>query len=281
MIALSSIIDEIKTLDPLPPTAVKLVGLIADERSSVEEIGRVIQYDQALTAYVLKYANSVFSGSKRQIVSIKDAVIRLGGARITEQLIGKHLQAKLKSPLTPYGYDESDLWRHSVASATAAEMLSSCTDVKISGASFTAALLHDIGKLIMCRLVSPEEMKKVWDTASDQKTSCPGETAEKQILGFSHPEIGARIADAWGLPHQIVSAIRDHHETSSEELVTDTVKIANVTARSIGEGLGMEGMGLFIDDAVAQRMHLTRDSFENLCAKTLGRFKEVLQMFNI
>jgi putative nucleotidyltransferase with HDIG domain len=280
MIEIASIIGEIKTLEPLPPTAVKLVQLIGDDRSSVDEIGRVIEYDQALTAYVLKYANSVFSGSKRKIVSVKDAVIRIGAARITEQIVANHLQPKLKSPLIPYGYDESDLWRHSVAAATAAEMISSCTDVKISAASFTAALLHDIGKLIICRLVRGEDADNIWKMMTDRAMPCPGERAEKSVIGFSHAQIGAHIATEWGLPQPIVCAIRDHHEPSSEDLITDTVKIANVAARSIGEGLGSEGMSLAIDDNVARRMHLTHDSFENLCAKTLMRFKEVLLMFD-
>jgi putative nucleotidyltransferase with HDIG domain len=280
MIEINSIINEIQELDPLPPTIIKLFELMSDEQSTVDEIVQVLQYDLALTAFVLKYANSVFSASQRKIVSLKDAVIRIGAARILEHLTGNHLQPKLKSAMPTYGYNEGDLWRHSVAAATAAEMISSCTTVKISGASFTAALLHDIGKLIIGRVVPPEEMQRVWEMIIQYPTACTGEMAEKKVLGFSHADIGGHIAAAWHLPQPIVNAIRDHHGMSTDDTVTDTVKICNVVARALGEGLGNEGMSLFIDESVAQRMHLTRESFEMLCAKTACRFKDVLAMFD-
>jgi putative nucleotidyltransferase with HDIG domain len=282
MMDINKITDEISLLEPLQPTAIKLASLTSDKNSTVEQIVEIIRYDPALTADILKFSNSAFSASQRRIINIKDAVIRLGGSRIVEKLLGKHVQYRMKKQLPSYGYSENDLWRHSVAAATAAEILNSMTTVEINGLSFTAALLHDIGKLIIGRIALPESMEKIWLLVSKKSSACPVETAEKHVLGFSHADIGANIASAWQLPQPVVNAIRDHHLTESvTDSITDAVKIANITARSIGEGIGNEGMSVAIDFAIVERMGLTHDAFEQLCAKTAYKFRDVMKMFEI
>ena len=249
MIAISDALKEISLLEPIPRTAVKLAALIADSASTMDQITEVIRYDPALTADILKLANSAFSGSQRRIVEPKDAVVRLGGARILERLLGKEVRSSMQSPLDAYGYGEDELWRHSVAAAAAAEMLSTVTTARIGAVSFTAALLHDIGKLIISRIAPAEAMEEVRSLVSRQSAPLTGEMAENKVLGFSHADIGARVASAWQLPDSIVAAIRDHHDAAaSVDPVTDSVKIANLAARSIGEGLGREGMSLAIDN---------------------------------
>ena len=281
MIAIDDILKEINLLEPIPRTAVKLAALVADANSTIEQVTEVIRYDPAFTADILKLANSAFSGAQRRIVDLKDAVVRLGGARILEQLLGKKVRASMQIPITGYGYGEDELWRHSVAAATAAENINALLPKPIGGICFTAALLHDIGKLIICRIVSPAIMEEVWSLVSRQSMPLTGEMAEKQVLGFSHADIGARIASAWQLPDLIVSAIGGHHNPNAvDEPVTDVVKIANLTARSIGEGLGREGMSLAVDNEVAMRLGLTREAFERLCVKTADKFETIMNMFD-
>ncbi|MGB7569633.1 MAG: HDOD domain-containing protein [Chitinivibrionales bacterium] len=281
MIDIKNIIAEIKGLDPLPPTAIKLAALVGDGNSTVDQIVEVVRYDLALTADILKFANSAFSASQRKIVHVKDAVIRLGGARILEQVLGRRVQGKLKTMLPAYGYTEDELWRHSVAAATAAELLNASATIHISGISFTAALLHDIGKLIIGRVAPQADMESLWAMVSSAAAGCPVETAEKKVLGFSHADIGAQVAGAWQLPEAIVAAIANHHAVDgTADPVADSVKIANIVAHSIGEGLGNEGMSMAIDDTVVDRLGLTRDAFENLCARTACKYRDVMKMFD-
>ena len=281
MIAIDDILKEINLLEPIPRTAVKLAALVADPSSTIEQVTEVIRYDPAFTADILKLSNSAFSGAQRRIVDLKDAVVRLGGARILEQLLGKKVRASMQIPITEYGYGEDELWRHSVAAATAAENINALLPKPIGGICFTAALLHDIGKLIICRIVSPAIMEEVWSLVSRQSMPLTGEMAEKQALGFSHADIGARIASAWQLPDFIVSAIGGHHNPSAvDEPVTDVVKIANLTARSIGQGIGREGMSLAVDNEVALRLGLTREAFERLCVTTADKFETIMNMFD-
>lgn len=280
MITLRQILQETETLSPLSPTAPRLAQIISDPDSSAEDVAEVLQFDQALTLDVLKFANSAASASSRVIATVKEAVIRIGGARILEWIVAQHVKNMFQIPLVAFGYSEKDLWRHSVASALAAEQLASITSGRIAGLSFTAALLHDIGKLIIGRMSASDNMDSVfWHMSNDnQKTTF--EQRERSVYGISHPDIGAEIAASWKLPEAIVQAIRHHHSYEhTDEPVTDSVRVSNLVARTIGVGIGDEGMCLSIDQGLATRTGISREQFELLCARTSSRFDAVLLMY--
>ncbi len=275
---LSEIVSHAEELDPLPPTAARLAQVIANEKSTIKEITEVVQYDQALAAEVLRMANSIFSASNRKIGSIRDAIIRLGSGRILELIVSRRVKGVMKQPLALYGYNEDDLWRHSVASAIAAENLSRYAKVDISGVSFTAALLHDIGKLLMVRVFPENTMQKILDCMEDRQVSWA--MAEKEIFGYSHADVGAYIAKLWELPDNIEKAIRYHNTVNGDiDSVTDSVRVANVVARTIGQGVGLEGMSISIDSDITERLVLSREGIEKLCADTALKLEEVLAMY--
>jgi putative nucleotidyltransferase with HDIG domain len=278
MIALDRISGTIGELSPLPQTATRLAALISKGNWTVDSCVEIIRYDQALTADVLKYANSAFSGAKRQISDVRDAVIRLGGGRILEDLLARHLRRDFAMALPAYGYDERDLWRHSVAAAVAAESLGAYAGVPVDGLAFTAALLHDIGKLVLARTAPREDMEAVWKMVTGTHCSC--EQAEKEVLGVTHAETGAAIIAAWGLPEGIVRGVKNHHaQNDPADSMTDCVMVANVVARSIGEGIGHEGMNIGGDALVGRRLGLTKEKIEQVCMQTRYRFQEVVGTF--
>jgi putative nucleotidyltransferase with HDIG domain len=282
MITMQRIMEKIGELSPLPPTAPKLAAVVADETSTVKDIADLLQYDQALTLEVLKYANSAMSASARTIATVKDAVVRLGGARILERVVARHVKGVMQAPLTSYGYSEKDLWRHSVASALAAEQLGGITKSSTAGLSFTAALLHDIGKLILGRTAPATDMEHIFLLVVDGRQTITCEQAEQKVLGFSHADVGAEIASTWRLPQPIVDGIRHHHSLDhTAEPVTDAVKVANIVARTIGEGIGNEGMSLAVDNGVSRRLGLSHEQFETICLESARHLAEVLSMFDM
>jgi putative nucleotidyltransferase with HDIG domain len=278
MITLELITGLVRELSPLPQTAAHLAALLANKNWTVDACVDIIRYDQALTADVLKYANSAFAAANRKISDIRDAVIRLGGGRILEDLLARHLHRDFTVALPAYGYDERDLWRHSVAAAIAAESLSAYAGVPVDGLAFTAALLHDIGKLMLARVAPRDDMEAVWKRVTGTRCSC--EQAEKEVLGVTHAECGAAVIAAWGLPGGIVVGVKNHHASNDPaDPMTDCVMVANVVARSIGEGIGHEGMNIGGDALVGKRLGLTKEKFEQLCARTRFRFQEVVGAF--
>jgi putative nucleotidyltransferase with HDIG domain len=275
-------LEEIKidsaSLAPLPATTIRLAQVLADEKSSLDDAAKVISFDQALAADVLKMSNSTFSASRRRIETVREAVLRIGGSRILEMLISRHVKGPMKRTLPHYGYSEDDLWRHSVASAVAAESLNKIIKTSVSGVAYTAALLHDIGKLVMIRNFPEAEMQQVFLSMQSDKISWA--EAEKNIFGFTHGDVGARVAQAWKLPEAIEGAIRFHNDPNNGfDPVTDSVRVANITARVLGQGIGLEGMGIEIDAQLYGRLGITDEGFDKLCLDAALRFHEVLAMY--
>lgn len=276
------IMASVADLSPLQPTASKLAAMVADETSTVENIAHVLELDQALTLDILKYANSALSASARTIATVKDAVVRLGGARILERAVGRHVKGVMLLSMAGYGYSEKDLWRHSVAAALAAEQLGAVTWSKCAGLAFTAALLHDIGKLILSRTAPFADIDEVFRLVFSKEKPLTCEQAERTVFGFSHADVGAEIASSWQLPQVMIDAVRNHHSlTAGLEPVTDIVRAANIAARAIGEGIGNEGMSFAVDGDLGRRLGLSREQFESVCAHCSRRLTSVLSMFDM
>ncbi len=265
-------------LAALPASVTRLAAVIADPHSVIGDVVEAIRFDQALTAAVLREANSAASASRRVISSVKDAAVRIGGARILSHCIAGALRTKLGEALTSYGYGEMELWRHSVAAAVAAEELGLIVKTSGRGLEFTAALLHDIGKLVMGRKAPADAMLAVWEAVKKNNVTC--ERAETAVIGFSHAVLGAEIVKTWGLPEDIERAVRNHHASDAgPDACTDMVIVSNLAAHAMGEGLGHEGMSLSIDGAVSQRMGIRREDFERICARAAGSFSRTLTLY--
>jgi putative nucleotidyltransferase with HDIG domain len=278
MIELSKMVEKSLALTALPASAARLATVIADPKCTIGDVVETIRFDQAITASILREANSVASASRRVITNVKDAAIRIGGARILSHCIAGALRTDLSRALPGYGYNEHDLWRHSVAAAVAAEELGAIAKTADRGLEFTAALLHDIGKLIMGRMAPAEDMLLVWENVTKKDLTC--ERAETEIFGFSHAILGAEIIKVLGLPKAIETAVRNHHAPIPPfDTCTDTVVVSNIVAHVMGEGLGYEGMCLSVDDALYRRIGIGREDFERVCACAAGSFSKTLTLY--
>ena len=203
------ILERIGTLPPLPDTVLKLIRVVDDPRSTVDDIVETIRYDQAVTGEVLRLCNSAYFGLSRKITSLGDAMLCLGTVKVMQLVMSVHTTSLLAKPQTGYGLDPGVLWKHSVAVALASAAL---TDrIKAAGGSvaFTAGLLHDIGKVILNDYVA-EEFSEIVRRVTEEGVSFI--EAERQVLGFSHEQIGGMIAEQWQLPEIIVLCIHHHHD---------------------------------------------------------------------
>lgn len=275
---LKNILSEIQELEPLPMTAVNLAKAVADEKNGIKEFVNIIKMDQAITANILRMANSALSASVTNITDLKSAVVRLGGARILTDIVGKHLSPQLSQKIEFYGYDENDLWRHSVAAALSTTMIKEVSTLNVPPISFVAALLHDIGKLIISRKAPEEVLSGIKENLKNGLTF---EESERDVIGFSHCDAGAALASHWNLPEDIVNAIRDHHNENVKSPVTDVVKMANTVAKVIGEGVGFEGMQYKLGEELFDRLCIEKqNSFEIICMDTKCKLDETLKMFS-
>ena len=267
--------EEVCRMDPLPQSAVRLAGLIANrDEVDILEIVEVISLDQALTTRLLRVANSAASGSRSPVSTVKAAAVRMGTGAILAAAVSGSVRGNIQKPVPFYRYSEGQLWRHSVASALAAERLLSFGPIPPE--AMTAALLHDIGKLVLCRLLDDELIEFMRRARADGGRSAV--EAEDEILGLHSGEVGALLVRHWNLPECLAVGIQHHRRPDgSGSRVADIVHLADIVAARIGEGLGDEPSEPLI--SVLVRLELTDERLEELEEAVRTGFEAVLDRY--
>jgi putative nucleotidyltransferase with HDIG domain len=194
-------------LPALPSMVTQVVELIDNPRTSAASLGKVISTDQALTAKVLKIANSPFYGFPKKISTVDFAIIVLGFDALKEIVISISLVSSLqkKSDAT---FDAQSFWDHSIMSAVIARRLARDLGYRVSGEAFVGALLHDMGISVLHRYFN-SEFKKI--VALSRESTLSFLEAEQKILGVTHAEVGSWLAERWNLPDNLIETIAFHH----------------------------------------------------------------------
>ncbi|MCK4413081.1 MAG: HDOD domain-containing protein [Candidatus Eisenbacteria sp.] len=274
MIALDAVINDALLLAPLPPAASRLARIAQDRDADISEVVTVVRYDPELPSQLLAYANANRSPALTPLTHVRDAIVCLGIPKVLEIAVIEHLGTPMMEPIPAYGLQEGELWEHSTAAALAAEILGQISGDAVPPASILAALLHDIGKLVLAPHLEPKATMAI-ARAVDERGMVYSQ-AELEVVGFTHALVGARIAEIWNLDEQVAAAIRRHHELDTDHgPIADAVRVGNLVAKTLGRGLGDEGLNLAADAAAYHRLGISRQDFEMVCAEVLARFHEV------
>ncbi len=279
MTTIHDIVNEVDSLPPLPDTVVKLINVINDPKSTIEQIVTAVKYDQAVTGELLRLCNSAYYGVSRRITSISDALVALGNVKVLQMVMTVHANSLLTSGQRGYGLEPGVLWKHSVAVAIASSSLATRLRLPNANLLFTAGLLHDVGKTILNEHVADRFVEIVRRVKEDKLSFVE---AEHNVLGFSHEEVGAMVAEKWKLPDDIVRCIRYHHNPGCldppDDLV-DTVYLANCICLLLGVGLGEDGLWYRADETVMERHQLHEADLEITGAEMLVELQRVQQLF--
>jgi HD-like signal output (HDOD) protein len=276
MLDLNVVVENIYDLEPLPPSVPVLAALVEHEDSDLGEIADVISLDPPLTAKLLRAANSAANAARSPITSVRGAVVRMGLDVTLSLAVGAVAHPRLNRSLPQYGYSEGQLWNHSVAASLAAELVAKRCEAP-SG-SVAAALLHDIGKLIISRYLEPEILERLARVREEQ--GCSPCEAEGEVLGVHSGEVGGLLAQHWKLPETIVQGITHHdNPNEAESLSADVVHMANLVAIGVGAGLGDEEEGLRPQVWSLERLGLVPSVFEVLREDTTANLEKVLETY--
>lgn len=275
------ILDGIGKLEPLPITVQRLVSMLHDEDINMKEVVSIVEYDEAIASNILRIANSAAYAGRFEIKNLRDAVVRLGMTVLLGISLNNYLKSvKFSAPM--YDLSENDLWLHASATSLAVKaIVQESGNSKIPQISNIAGLIHDIGKLIMVRFLKAD-VSVILDECKEKDISFV--EAEKELWGYDHAEVGAVMAKKWNFPEPIILAIEEHHQVSPQKpsLIVDVVILGNIVAKSIGVGLGAEGMNLRTDLAgCRERIGLTLEKFERVCAQTACWLVDLKKEFGI
>lgn len=280
MSRIDQIMARVGDIQPLPGTVVRLITVVNNPQSTVNDIVETIRYDQALTARMLRLCNSAYFGLTREIESLEDAMRYLGTLKVLQLVMAVHTSALLSRRQEGYGLEPGILWKQSVAVALASTLFAERTRPENTGLTFTAGLLHDIGKVLLNEYVG-EEFTEIFNLVTQQQMSF--DQAEKQVLGFSSTEIGALMGEQWKLPESIVRCIRYHRTPGAlnpPDVLVDTVHLANNAVMLCGIGLGADGLYYRADHAVMERYRIKENDLELIGAQLLMDFRRVESVFS-
>ncbi len=197
-------------LPTLPAVAVKLLQLTSNPDVEYSDIAELVQYDQALSAKILRTVNSSYYSLQQPCPNIKRALAYLGLSTVRSLVLGFSLVDMTRH--NGDGFDLMDYWRRCVYSAAAARRIAMVTGTCDPDEAFIAALMQDIGMLAMHSVLGDEYDTLIKETAGNHLMVPHSETSS---LGFNHAEVGAKLGERWNLPEQIVDPIRQHHNRNS------------------------------------------------------------------
>jgi putative nucleotidyltransferase with HDIG domain len=223
--------QRIAQLPALPRAAAQALAALRDESAGAEECARCIGRDQALTARVLRLANSAFYGVPGRVASVSGAIQLLGRRTLSATLTAATLTAQF-TDLSCAGFDFDGFWRHALGTALAAEGIARMR-VLDEEVAFTAGLLHDIGRLALVAHF-PREMAAVLGVAAER--DMPLMDAEREVLVTDHAAIGVAIASHWRFPAEVQAAIAAHHQpppASAEPTMADVIHVADAMVHAL------------------------------------------------
>jgi putative nucleotidyltransferase with HDIG domain len=230
--ALDFAVEKRITLPVFSTVAVTVQEATKADTYDVGKIERAIESDPALVAEVLRAANSAFFGGLSEVSSIKAAVLRLGLQRVAN-LVFLATEKSRYTAKSPHLADlMKTLWHHASACALASEWIARKVRYPQLGETvFIGALVHDIGKLFLLRVLD--------QMAAETRGQPVSQELILEVLDRTHTDVGHRMLAAWNLPDVYQVIVRDHHAEHPDpaNVPLQIVRLGNHACTKIGASL--------------------------------------------
>ena len=224
---------------PAMPVVLQRLGKelsVGAMETNIDRVVELISYDKSLAAQCLRIGNSALFRGRREVESVRSAVLSLGLTRVRDIVYSCSLP-------TLFSYGEEGIppatfWRHALGTALVSQHLAQRLGVSDPEKLYLAGLLHDMGILVNS-LLFPREFGEILKSAYETET--PLCEVEEKLLGFTHCESGRILADIWKLPPDITDVIQLHHHPPTEGASVEAVCIvylADLLCRLRGLGYG-------------------------------------------
>ncbi|MBW1741184.1 MAG: HDOD domain-containing protein [Deltaproteobacteria bacterium] len=281
MIDVDVIIKSINKLPPFPDVASRALQILDDPRASVDQVISVIQYDQAVTANVLKLCNSAYYGLRRKVHSLREGLVLLGNAELKSIILASTTVRLFQQENKGYDLAKGELWKHAVATGIISKIISDRVGASEHPSLFTAALLHDIGKVVLNSFVD-RYFEQIIALVNEGELSFL--EAESKMLGINHAEVGAKTGESWNFPGDIVQAIRLHHspeEVLDDDPITPIIYLANIITLSMGIGVGRDGLSYRGKQEVLKHYGLKAKDLQEIVVDFYDQYSKVQDILKL
>ncbi|HOP06174.1 MAG TPA: HDOD domain-containing protein [candidate division Zixibacteria bacterium] len=275
------ILNDHKELSSLPQTLAEVLRVVKDERSSAQDLAKVLMRDPALTAKVLRIVNSPFYGG-RGVTTVTQAVVTLGIRAITALTLSTSIYDMTGA--WQFTVERARFWRHSLQVALASRAIAEAVRYPHPEEPFVCGLLHDIGILVLEKSF-PEKFERIWRQVESGERLCD---LEEGIWGTDHARVGQFLLEQWQLPSVICQAVGYHHseivaqEKDSDLIASQIVALANMMSNfTIARGRPELTMDLTRKEALINLLEINpekaRDIEQELIPRTLqeAQFLEI------
>ncbi|MUM77515.1 HDOD domain-containing protein [Pseudodesulfovibrio sp. F-1] len=279
MIRRQEILETVSRVVAIPSCAGKAAALLGDPAAEMSELARIIEHDPGLTANLLKIVNASFFGGGKPMRTAGEAISRLGTLEVLQFILSTGVAPSFVHRIDGYDLAPSMHLQHSVTVAMAARELGKALGLDAPDHTFTAGLLSGVGKILLGVYVQVNA-KAILDLAMEEGLSF--DQAEDAVLGINHAEVGGILLESWGLPPEITGPVRHHlrpDKAPEIDTVLDLVHIGNALAKMIGVGLGVDGLNYVPSVAVIQRLGLTAEIVDRVCANVVEELRSVRHLF--
>jgi len=274
------ILARIDSLPPMPAVALQLLEATQNPDVSMTGVAGLIERDPAMTTNLLRACNSPFYGLRREVSSVRQATGLLGLKRVVQIAITVLASRYLTPPQGGYDLAPGELWRSSMASAIAAELLAHECKYPQPSTAYTAGLLQDMGKIVLAEHLEgllPQVRKLT------EEEGLGWEEAERRVVGIPHTELGATLLERWSFPAVLVESVRCHHQPANATLdptLSHLSHLADALTMTLGLGLGGDGLAYYLDEgsAVALRLDQPR-RLEAVLAKLGEQISQAQDLF--
>ena len=261
---IDEITKKIDTLTPIPQITNRVMEIAEDPDGSLSDLADVIQHDAAITANLLKICNSAYFSLPGHVNSVHQAVSLLGLNQVVELILIKNVGGNLLNGQKGYSLEKGELWKHSVATALVSKTLAENKKASDKYLVYTAALLKDIGKVIIESYVG-RSIVKINYLAYVMGYSF--EQAEEKVLGTNHAALGGLIAEKWNFSPKMIFIIKNHHLAdlkAREDFETSIVYLAETVSMMDEIGIGADGLAYKMYEEIFDNLAVSKDYIQQL-----------------
>lgn len=249
---MAGVMDIVKDVDQLPafPAVIaRAAAVLTNPQANLADAEKVVRQDEALSSAILKLGNSSRYGVGGRTLNIQQSLARIGRTTAMTLVMSMKLSGYMERAGQAYGLRRRALWHGSLFGAACAEQIAARLRNCDPSEAYLCALMRDIGKLAVdCHAhVTHVDPPHEWNAHEHGGETTPYVKLERDALGADHAEIGAALAEKWGLPAPLPDAIRFHHQPPppgepNHHPLFDTVHAADILCLGTGLGVGNDGL---------------------------------------